>query len=982
MALQSDQEFAPTQIARAVFPTAFRGYDQDAVRRYLSRLATALEDQLDDLVDRRLDQGIDLRDGFVGPERMEAPAHDRVEALEDEIHRLRRRNAELEDDLARALEDAGALLESERAAADSDEVEEGFDESRAIELLGKETARVLESARSAAADITKRAKNTAETMRTEAEQELAVARRDANALVAEKQAEAEALVAKVAGEAERTAARITEEAEQHRQMVLDESAKIMAEAESGAEAEQERAEGRARQIVADAETLRHQVVSELVADRRQAQSELDRIKASRDRLAMSLAVARAELDEVAEALEAATTPMPPRAGASDDTEADLAADAVEVERLVADLDAGAEPVGGSSPAAGGSDDPDDGFRVNDGSADDVDSGEAEAAADEDTSGGDAGDGAGRGRSVGGGRGGAEAGGGGSTGSTKRSGRGRSASKKARGSGSNRSGGGATTGTGPNDGSGGSGDGKGGGSSRSGSSRSGSSRSGSSRSGSSRSGKRRSKGGGAATKAKPSGRATGTVTDTPPEPDNPVGDADRATGADPDGLETAPSFDAGSNRFDELKGGTAEAAMIDTVEVDTEALIDSGTDGSEPAPADGATGSVDEPPSGAPGHDVPGARPGGLVTVVSADGRMVSDVDAGPAGSPDDEPIGGNEPTSSDPDPEGDPAPAPGPGPGPEPDADSDADPYAAAAEADASIRARSLVDGFTTIEVAETGRIAEAASDGGPDVEADSVTVRKSSSGDAVAPDLLITTVASRTASSQPDRTRGDLLTDHAFTGRLPKEFAARDLALSRSGPNFRRQLRRALNDDQSDVLDRIRAGRGQIKVEELPTFGDQIDRYLTPLRRGLAEVAQAGARAGGTGELSDSALDNLVRQLARYVVDKVRVPTIRVIEQAVDSDREKILEPIRTLYREFRNVGLADLADDALYEAFAIGLYDAIEPAVAVMWLIDPRCDPDPICEINHDRTDVVKGDVFPSGHVRPLSLPGCRCLVTAALY
>ncbi|MGI9599265.1 MAG: hypothetical protein ACR2QK_24085, partial [Acidimicrobiales bacterium] len=116
--------------------------------------------------------------------------------------------------------------------------------------------------------------------------------------------------------------------------------------------------------------------------------------------------------------------------------------------------------------------------------------------------------------------------------------------------------------------------------------------------------------------------------------------------------------------------------------------------------------------------------------------------------------------------------------------------------------------------------------------------------------------------------------------------------------------------------------------------------------------------------------------------VDKVRIPTVQLLQENTDHDREAILAPIRALYRDFRNVGLPDLTEDALYEAFAIGLYDSIEPAAPIRWVVDPRSDPDPVCDINRSRDDIVKGEIFPSGHARPLSLPGCRCLVTVAAY
>ena len=329
MALQSDHEFAPTQIARAVFPTAFRGYDQDAVRRYLSRLAAALEHQQE----------------YAGLGQLEVrtPAHERVDELEEELESLRDEIKDLELELVQRSVD-GDRSPEDGEAVDGRPETGAFDEHRAIELLGQETARVLESARSAAADILKRAETQAASLKSQARSELSEAKRRAESLVAEKQAETEELVARLAGEAEATADRITGEAEEHRAAVLEESSKILTEAEVTARAEQAGAEERARQIVADAETLRQQVISELVAERRQAQGEMDRMIAARDRLAMSLAVARSELDEVADALVDASA-FTSFAGTPDADRAPVieGEDAAEVDGLISSLEARSSP---------------------------------------------------------------------------------------------------------------------------------------------------------------------------------------------------------------------------------------------------------------------------------------------------------------------------------------------------------------------------------------------------------------------------------------------------------------------------------------------------------------------------------------------------------------------------------------------------------------------------------------------------------------
>lgn len=833
MGLQSDHEFAPTQIARAVFPTAFRGYDQDAVRRYLSRLAAALEHQQE----------------YAGLGELEArtPAHERVEELETEVEDLRQEIRDLELELVqRSVEGTdGATVVDEVDGVDENQVavaeaevptpveDTAFDETRAIELLGKETARVLESARSAAADILKRAETQASSLKKQAKSELAEARRRADSLVVDTRTEMDELTERLTGEAKAEAARIGTEAAEHRATVVDESAKLLADAEELAEAEQAEAGERAREVVADAETLRQQIVSEIVAERRQAQADMDRMTGARDRLALSLAEARAELDEVADALvsvpsrdERDAIPAPV-GGRSHRQEVATLIDRLEADARSGD-DAGSQVAGADhaevsetedGQAAGGTDEEKHSAEPATGSADnatevdgqDSDAEDAAALAADGVK-----------ASMKKGRSGKNSGpGGGKNGAKKRNQTGQSSSKNG---GAKRSGGSKTSGS----------------------------------------------------------RSSGQK-----------GSSGRR--------ETAPVEVAAAVEGVPVADGSAPG------DVDGEALV-SVIGGDEVAAVLDGTGELNELP---------------------ADGEALS------------------------------------------------------------------LVEGFTTIELNEIDLrddVAPGTEDGqgdgddGPegsvdvdDPEANPALVHSVVVNEPQTPEDVITTVASRTATGVAERTQGDLVIDRPFTGRLVKPFAARDVALTRSGPNFRRQLRRALNDDQSEVLDRLRAGRGDISVDELPAFGDQIDRYLAPLRRGLSEIAQAGATAGGSDDLSTAALDNLVRQLARYIVDRVRVPTVEILEADTDGDRERILEPIRALYRDFRNAGLADLSDDALYEAFAIGLYDAIEPSAPVSWAVDPRTDPDPVCDINRQRDDVVKGDVFPSGHARPLALPGCRCLVLA---
>lgn len=744
MALQSDHEFAPTEIARAVFPTAFRGYDQDAVRRYLSRLAAALEHRqtFEDLGD--LEAG--------------APADDRVEELEAEVASLQEEVRELETELVQRSVDA-----ADEGSRRTSEVAE-FDEARAIELLGQETARVLESARSAAADILKRAENQAGGLKTEAKKELAEAKRRARQMLADKRAEAEAAIDELTEQAERSANRITSEAEEHRKTVIDESSKILAEAEARAEAAQKTAERRARQTVADAEALRQQVVAELVSERRTASADLDRMVHARDRLALSLAVARTELDELADQLTGVGD-----GGDGDERGEHSEVDDGEVARLIDRLEA--ERAERPDPDVDGGTDHEVGPVVDDGP-------DRRSTVDE-----------------------------------------------------------------------------------------------------------------------PTVEMPAVVPDADPDPMiGEVAADDRADGSPSPAAASNGVFDHDDDHLVDLRdpeaGDAGSDAEVDVdVDVDLDTAVAVGEEDLNARPADGIPLSLVE----------------GFSTIVLND----EDVSPGRSGRPGSAATTDVEPESAS---TGDPAP------------------------------------------VATVG-----------DVEIDA----------SVDPSRIVTTVAARSNGRNANRTRGDLVVDEPFTDRLPDWFGARDVAVTRSEANLRRQLRRALNDDQSEVLDRLRSGRGRIEVDELQDAAEQREHFLAPLRRGLTDTARAGARAGGADDVQAESLDNVIDQMAAYVVDRVRRPTVAAIEEADHADREKILEPIRSIYRDFRNIGLPELVADALNEAFAIGYYDSIAPGVPVLWAIDPRTDPDPVCEVNRDRTDLVKGEPFPSGHVRPLALPGCRCLV-----
>ncbi|MGH1503974.1 MAG: DivIVA domain-containing protein [Acidimicrobiales bacterium] len=208
--------------------------------------------------------------------------------------------------------------------------------------------------------------------------------------------------------------------------------------------------------------------------------------------------------------------------------------------------------------------------------------------------------------------------------------------------------------------------------------------------------------------------------------------------------------------------------------------------------------------------------------------------------------------------------------------------------------------------------------------------------------------------------------------------FGARDVALTRHGAGLRRAMKRALADDQSDILDRLQQARGRFSVGDLASDTDQLERYRVAAGDGLQALATAGAKHAGARTKAAKEVRDVTDRLVDALVPSLRAKTEASII-AADGDVEEALEAVRAHYREARGNDLPELLDDAMMEAFAAGVYAAIPDGAPVEWITDPRVVASPDCHDNTFADDVAKPGEFPTGHSRPLGSPGCRCLVVA---
>ncbi len=211
-----------------------------------------------------------------------------------------------------------------------------------------------------------------------------------------------------------------------------------------------------------------------------------------------------------------------------------------------------------------------------------------------------------------------------------------------------------------------------------------------------------------------------------------------------------------------------------------------------------------------------------------------------------------------------------------------------------------------------------------------------------------------------------------------PEPFLDRDIALTRLGPDLRRQIKRALADDQSLILDLLRQSSGDISTTDLPAEDGLEGPYRESLQTALGAAATAGATSSGSAKIDSSLVDDLVATVIEQLLSPLRLKVERVVTDA--GDKNEATEPIRAHYREARSNLLPDLVDDALANAFALGYFTALKKGSSVVWISDPRVEAGPDCYDNTLAGSVKKSEEFPTGHVLPPGSPGCRCLVVAA--
>ncbi len=212
-----------------------------------------------------------------------------------------------------------------------------------------------------------------------------------------------------------------------------------------------------------------------------------------------------------------------------------------------------------------------------------------------------------------------------------------------------------------------------------------------------------------------------------------------------------------------------------------------------------------------------------------------------------------------------------------------------------------------------------------------------------------------------------------------------RDTAVEGLEAKLARKLKRALQDEQNEVLDRLRSAKAGAGPEAvLPAPADQAGRY----RQAAEEALQAAAAAGMTFMAPSDPTDGHhaapdVSPVVDELVSSLGEPLRRALERAMrgdGADPAAVGERIGAAYRECKAQRIEGLAGDAVTAAFSCGELAVMPAGAASRWVVDDDGRPCPDCDDNALAGPTPAGEAFPTGQAHPPAHAGCRCLLAPA--
>lgn len=213
------------------------------------------------------------------------------------------------------------------------------------------------------------------------------------------------------------------------------------------------------------------------------------------------------------------------------------------------------------------------------------------------------------------------------------------------------------------------------------------------------------------------------------------------------------------------------------------------------------------------------------------------------------------------------------------------------------------------------------------------------------------------------------------------EELSRRSEALGDLPAQTARRLKRLLQEEHNELLDRLRTQRGKGDIEDnLAPHNEQLGRFVSGLSEALGRAFTEGRRiAGSKGDADPSAA--VTKLVTRQVLNPLRSEITKAIQAGLEAQdsASSLSERANDVFRVWKGVRTQLLGEGIAYAAYHQGLVDAwgSKSGATKTWVFsaDEQDCPNDICRRNADAGAVALKAPFPSGHLAPPAHGGCTC-------
>ncbi len=200
------------------------------------------------------------------------------------------------------------------------------------------------------------------------------------------------------------------------------------------------------------------------------------------------------------------------------------------------------------------------------------------------------------------------------------------------------------------------------------------------------------------------------------------------------------------------------------------------------------------------------------------------------------------------------------------------------------------------------------------------------------------------------------------------------------------KKLKRALADEQNDVLDALRRSDAVHMIDALlPELDEHAAHYTGAIGEDLLEAVHRGSATSRTVDrkirqaLAADAVGVANDALIQWLVMPLRDRLARCITEG-EGDNAVVTKKVRAVYREWKTQYIDETLDDVMRCAHGRGVLAGFDPGTPIVWEVDTRFAACPDCDDNALEGAVAAGGEFPTGDSFAPAHPGCRCLLVAA--